>query len=176
VLLALVAGAVWLYRRWKRRRALKPAPAVAPRLVAADEAALARLRGLEATVASLAQGDPDREAARTFAFTFSEILREYLAARFGIDALEATTAELMERVAPLPLGSDRLAWLRAVSEELDAVKFAAGTITPDDATRLIADARAFVHATSVPAPATTTAVDGAQGADAAPAPDTGRTP
>jgi hypothetical protein len=167
LLLALIAAGVWLYRRWKRRRALKPVPVIPPRLVPADEAALAQLLELERTVTSLAHPEREREAAHAFAFAFSGILREYMAARFGIDALEATTAELLERVAPLPLDAEQHAWIRTISEELDTVKFATGTLSPADAARLIAGARALVHATPEPA---------VQGGDAVPVPDTGTTP
>lgn len=174
VLLALVAAGVWLYRRWQRRRTLKPAAVIPPRLVSADEAALARLLELERTVPSLA--NRERDPSHAFAFAFSGILREYLAARFGIDALEATTVELLERVAPLPLGPERHDWIRTISEELDAVKFATGTFSPGDATRLINDARALVHATIVKNSAGTTAADRTQGPDTIPTPDTGTTP
>src|SRR5690606_24104485 len=96
------------------------APAATP-----DETALARLHELETSAL------PSRE----FAFALSEIVRGYLAARFGVDALEATTGELMERVEPLPLPEGRMEWLRELCEALDRVKFADARLGVGDANR-----------------------------------------
>src|SRR5690606_36364224 len=95
--------------------------------------------------------------AREFAFELSEILREYLAARYGIDALEATTAELTERLAPLSLPDGAHDWMRSTGEALDAMKFAGAPCALRDALRYVADARALVRDTAPARPG----VDGA---------------
>jgi hypothetical protein len=165
--LLLAAGlAVW---QWLRRRARRPEtapPAEAPRTIPADEAALARLLELE-NAGLIAAG-----RSREFAFILSEIQREYLAHRFGIDALEATTTELLERAVALPLTDDRHAWLRDACAELDGVKFATGVMSARDAARLLRDTRALVQATPVPVSTVNT---GEQGTGAGTTPDTAGT-
>src|SRR5690606_16244569 len=141
--LVLLAGIVAAAIRWRRklRRRPHPQPGAAPaRVVPAAERAFARLDALEAAGHLRAPGTSD--GARLFAFELSELLREYLAARFDIDALEATTAELLERAAPLPLPPAALDWLRAGCEELDVTKFATGSLSPEAGGRLLACARA----------------------------------
>lgn len=139
LLLAALAALAYFLRRRKRSREEAPAPT--PRL-APDEAALARLDELES----------GPHGSREFAFALSEIVRGYLAARFGVDALEATTHELMERVAPLPLPEGRHEWLRELCEALDRVKFADARLMVGDAKRHAAGVRAFVRETTPVAP------------------------
>jgi hypothetical protein len=144
LLLAFLAGCFWLYRKWKRRVVAVPAPVIQlPRVTAAD-IALARLQELEAA-GWIDSSDP--EGPRTFAFILSEILREYLGARFGIDALEATTSELLQRTASLALTPEQHVWLGEVSVELDTVKFATGRMTLGAASHLLGGTRAFVRQT-----------------------------
>jgi hypothetical protein len=143
---ALVAGGVWVSRRLKKRaqeRAARLAPQ-APRVITAAEAAFVRLRVLED------RNHIGEGRVRAFAFELSEIFREYLAGRFNIDALEATTAELLERTAPLSLTLTQQTWLHGFCTELDAVKFADAALTAEDGTRLIEEVRTFLRETHVP--------------------------
>jgi hypothetical protein len=164
VLLAVVLAAWYGLRRLARRP--KPLPAATVRLLTAEEHALERLLALEN--AGLPAGDP--ATSRAFAFSLSEILREYLAGRFQIDALEATTVELMQRVTALPMTAAQQEWLWHMCAELDAVKFATGTLAPAAADRLLQETRDFVHAfpPAVPASLETTATGAANPMDAAP--------
>ncbi len=136
LLLAAIAAILYFVRRRKNRP--RPAAATKAREATPDEAALARLRQLETSAL------PSRE----FAFALSEIVRGYLAARFGVDALEATTSELMERVKPLPLAAEHEEWLLESCEALDRVKFADARIGVGEANRRIAEVRAFVRETT----------------------------
>lgn len=140
----LLAGAGMAIRTWRARRAARRArrPLPAPHAASAAEAALARLDAL----AREAVATP--AAARAFAFTLSEILREYLAGQYGIDALEATTPELLERVNDTGLTPDERAWLHGACDELDGVKFAGMPLTADAATRLLQTTRTLVRETS----------------------------
>lgn len=154
-LLLLLSAAGIALLAWRLRKKTPPRPrpeASAPPVpvVPPDEEALEALRTLEQA--------GWREQPRAFAFGLSEILRRYLGRRYGIDALEATTGELLERARALPLpggtaGGDINGheWLRACCTELDTVKFAAGTVADDDAGRWLRGARAFVEVTR-PAP------------------------
>jgi hypothetical protein len=137
LLLAVVALVIWNLLRLRARR-----PNIVPKTAAPiptpAEIALARLRELEEAAL------PSRE----FAFALSEILRGYLAARFGVDALEATTEELLERVRPV-LHAGRVGWLREFCESLDRVKFADAALSPVDAASRVEEARAFIRETTV---------------------------
>ncbi len=131
-------------RAWQKRRTLKPAPQpeVAEVVVTASEAALARLWHLRR------EGHIAAGRSRVFAFSLSEIVREYLAARFGIDALEATTAELLERTSRLSLSTTESDWLRHTCDELDTVKFADVELTLADEARLLDGTETFIRSTA----------------------------
>jgi hypothetical protein len=164
-LLAAAALGLWAWLRRRARRPRKAAPPAATRALTADEIALARLRELQAS------GWSEAGRAREFAFTLSEILREYLANRFGIDALEATTGELLQRVAPLPLAVAQQEWLWHFCGELDAVKFATGALPAADADRLLRETAGFVGAfpaTAATAAGNATEAPGGSGTGAAP--------
>ena len=150
LLLAALALAFWRYRAWRKKNPRRRAqPKRAP--LTPYEVALERLRVLEAS-----RLDPEASArGREFAFELSEILREYLGLRYDVDALEATTAELITRTAALPYPPESHAWLRDVSWELDTVKFATGVVSSEEAARWIQGARAFLE-TTVETPVATT--------------------
>jgi hypothetical protein len=82
------AIALFVRRRMRARASLRPAPPPRP----PHEIALERLDRLGA--AGLAE-DADH---RPFHFALSEIIREYLGARFGFDSLELTTEELLDEL------------------------------------------------------------------------------
>jgi len=142
LLLLAIAVGLWGLRRWKRRRALRPVLTVEAPPPTVGEAALARLTALEQ------QGLIAANRSREFAFVLSEILREYLANRFGIDALEATTGELLMRVENAEIKFTPPDWLRDFCEELDAVKYADGTLSVNDETRLLMETRGMIRATT----------------------------
>lgn len=153
VALALLAALVWAFRAWRKHVAAlraRPVPPPPAPVVAAAEAALARLEALQR------DRNERREARiilepRSFAFTLSEILREYMAARFGLDALEATSSELLTRAAtlvPHTLKPEQHDWLRVFCNETDTVKFASAALHAADEARLLEDVRTFVHVTA----------------------------
>lgn len=124
---ALVAW--WLWRR--RRRGALGDP---------GEDAFARAEREFARVESLrlvAAGEPGRHAA-----LMVEVLRDYLARRFGPFPLALTSTELLAATSHEPLvPRDRLAPLLA---EVDLVKFARRPVTGERATQLGGEARAIV--------------------------------
>ncbi|HEY2902705.1 MAG TPA: BatD family protein [Polyangia bacterium] len=116
-LLAAALGALlaWLIlRRLRARASLRPGPPPRP----AHEVALERLDRLGA------YGFLENADNRPFYFAVSEVIREYLGARFGFDSLELTTDELMaelRRRTPRELVMGEIeGWLSAA----DLVKFA----------------------------------------------------
>jgi hypothetical protein len=79
--------ALFIRRRLRARAAHRPAPPPRP----AHEVALERLDRLGAQLAT-------SDDLRPFIFELSEIIREYLGARFAFDSLELTTEELVLRL------------------------------------------------------------------------------
>lgn len=118
LVVAALGGIVGLIirKRWKARASQRPAPPRRP----PHEVALERLDRLGAS------GFPEGGDLRPFTFALSEIIREYLGARFGFDSLELTTEELVSELRRSAGGSLSLvmgevsSWLRAC----DLVKFA----------------------------------------------------
>ncbi len=137
-----IATALWLglrkvqaRRPGARVRSGKTAPPLPP-----DEAALARLRALASS------GRVDAEDRRPVYFELSEILREYLGARYGFDALELTTEELLTALAtraPADVVREVGDWLRAG----DLVKYARVPSGRDEAAAALAQAVTLVERT-----------------------------
>jgi len=115
---AAVAAGLWLRRYWAAR--LKRRPPVPPRpLPERTRQALEALR---------AEGLLARGMVREFHFRLSEILRGYLGERFGFEALECTSGELLNEVDRLePPGVDGPG-LRRFVDQCDVAKFARAQI------------------------------------------------
>jgi hypothetical protein len=135
-LLTLAAAAAW----WLRRREVV-VPARPPHEVAL--AALARLG---------AAGPFTPETSERFFIDLSAVLRTYLEDRFGIEAPERTTEELLsmfDEEPALAAGRDTVAGFFALA---DRIKFAASTSDPETMDRALGDVRAFVEATAAEDP------------------------
>jgi hypothetical protein len=132
LLIALAAlAAVW----WRRRR--QPAPGA---LQPADALALAALEQL--------QGLIDQDRVEDFHVRLAEVLRQYLAARFGLPAPVQTTEELLAAI--LAAGEPMLARRQLVGALLgqcDLVKFARHRPARDDMQAALAAAMSFVQQT-----------------------------
>jgi hypothetical protein len=112
-----VLAILWLWRRRKRRALPQVAvPAAPPR--PAHEAAYAELERL------LSSGLLEAGRLKEFYIELAEIARRYVAARFGVDTFERTTAEILEslRLARLPVKGMALA--SEFFGACDVVKFA----------------------------------------------------
>jgi len=111
------ALALFIRRRLRARAAHRPAPPPRP----AHEVALERLDRLGASLAT-------SEDLRPFTFELSEIIREYLGARFAFDSLELTTEELVlrlrRRVPPQEMRGFVLGEVEGWLAGCDLVKFA----------------------------------------------------
>lgn len=141
--LAILGALAWLaHRAWRNRsrRAVLPPPPVP-----LEE----RIR--EALDALEAQGLPERGLQREFHFRLNGLVRAYLGERFGFDALECTSAELLReaerRVLP---GVDEDA-LRRFVDQCDVARYARGEVPVPACAGALAFARALVEATR-PAP------------------------
>ena len=98
------------------------------------------------------RGDFERDGYRPFYFAVAEIVRDYLGARYGFDALELTTTELARRARrarAAPASSRARRW-RASSTTTDLVKFAKAGSTDGDALAALDAAQAIVLSTAAP--------------------------
>ncbi len=134
----LAAAALWLaVRAVRRRRARARAEEPVVDLRPPHEIALARL---EALGSSPLLDEADR---KPFTFAMTEVVREYLGRRFGFNALDMTTSELLEALSAQPealrVALER--WLSAC----DLVKFARLPASREDATAMLREAVALVE-------------------------------
>lgn len=140
---AAVALGFLLYRRLRDRRAAPAPPAPLEPLDVRTRRALDALG---------AQDLPAQGKAREFHFRLSEILRGYLGERYGFDALECTSPELLDKLRPLHTPGLPLDALERHVRESDLVKFARATTTPAackaelDATYLLVQSTTAVFA------------------------------
>jgi len=139
--LGLVVLALIGFFIWRRLQAKKISAAAGPPPLPPYEEAMHRLRLLRE--ASL----PSQNQFREFAFTLSEILRNYVGRRYGIEALESTTEEFLDKAAPLPLSQMQQDWLRKFCESLDPLKYATVGITSGEAELWIRELEDFVERT-----------------------------
>jgi hypothetical protein len=143
--LLLVGFLFWIYR-WNKART----PAVEPEYrgppLSEDEAALAALLQLE-------KSDLGPAHIKRHAFRVSEILKVYIGKRYEFDAPECTTVELLRELENLTHGfasafdAGQLAFLKAIFEALDLVKFADHIPAAEEASQFVSNARKFVLST-----------------------------
>lgn len=142
----LIAGILWVLARRlrpKRREAPRPAPGLPPR--PAHEVALEALAALErAQLLELGQ-------VKEYHIEASDILRTYAGTRFGVDALEMTTHEVLEALAASGADPRFRDGLGAFLAQCDLVKFA--KVRPGvDASRQVLELGRRIVMESVPPP------------------------
>lgn len=142
-LAVLLAAALWLRRHLAERRDRRPPPPPRP-LVERTRKALEALR---------AEGLVEKGLVREFHFRLSEILRGYLGERFGFEALECTSGELLREVERLdPPGVEPYLLQRFV-DQCDVAKFARAEISSSASDWALGYAFAVVDSTApIPQP------------------------
>jgi len=142
-LAVLLAAALWLRRHLAERRDRRPPPPPRP-LVERTRKALEALR---------AEGLVQKGLVREFHFRLSEILRGYLGERFGFEALECTSGELLREVERLdPPGVEPYLLQRFV-DQCDVAKFARAEISSSASDWALGYAFAVVDSTApIPQP------------------------
>ena len=136
----LLAWALW--RWWKNR----PKHVVVPPPLPLD------VRTRKALDSLRAEDLPSRGHVKDFYFRLSEIIRGYLGERYGFEALECTSSELMaslRRISPPGLPEDAL--MRFVSES-DMVKYARADASPEVCRDALAFGYTLIDKTYVPPP------------------------
>ena len=150
VVLAVAAAiAYWLRRRRGPEAEAPPAPPIPAHLVA--------LAALERLAAQEPVGDA---AVRRYYFALSEIVRAYIEGRFGLNATDLTTEEIVPLIGQLALPNERSLELRAFLHDTDAVKFASHRPPRPEIAGIVGWARLFVEETK-PVEVASAAADGA---------------
>lgn len=140
-LLILLAIGIFVYvlmKRKKEKGSWIPRKPLPPSWEIAKDA-LARLK---------ARNLPAQGLEREYFTELTEILREYLDARFGINAMEMTSAQILERIEDVPDTKDKKGYIEAVQSVADIVKFAAVKPLPEDSMEAYDNAVRFVDETT----------------------------
>lgn len=87
------------------------------------------------------------EKQKQFYSGVTDTLREYMAARYGIDAMESTTAEIFADLKDKEIPRDLYDETKALFETSDFVKFAKMTVTDDENAKVVPTAVRFVTTT-----------------------------
>ena len=134
VIALLVNLVIWLLRRRKRQEAA----------IAAEPAHIKALRKLDKL-----RGDkywkPDQQ--KFFYSGVTEALREYIAARYGVGALEMTTAEIFDGLKGAEVPAGLYQEMKDLFERADFVKFAKFTATDEENAQVLPQAVRFVTET-----------------------------
>lgn len=145
VLLGLVvaAGCVWAWWKYLRRR---PQQTVEPeKRIPPYELAIMKLNELRGE--HLCENGLERE----YYTRLTDILRQYLHNRFGINAMEMTTSQILRALRHNETTRMQESLMNRVLEMADFVKFAKVRPLPDDNVRVFNSAMSFVEDTK-PAP------------------------
>ena len=140
--LALAAAALGLaaWRWWRRRRPDGSAPGVPP--VPPYDLAIRELERLRRTDFS------DLRELRRYYFAVSSVIRAYVECRFGLNATDLTTEEILGRLGGLVrLEPPQARRLERFLVATDQVKFAAHLPLPEEIERTYEQALGFVTAT-----------------------------
>ncbi|MBQ9411422.1 MAG: hypothetical protein IJU21_07425 [Bacteroidales bacterium] len=87
------------------------------------------------------------EHQKAFYSGVTDTLREYMAARYGVDAMESTTAEIFEDLKKTDLSKELYLELKTLFERSDFVKFAKFTATDEENSSVLPLAVRFVTET-----------------------------
>ncbi|MBX7116501.1 MAG: hypothetical protein K1X64_19405 [Myxococcaceae bacterium] len=143
VLGIVIAGLLLAFaisRFWARPRTAKP---VAPKPLAP-----LHLRTMAALDALRQANLPAKGEIKHFYFRLSEIVRSYLGERYGFDALECTTPELMAALYKMHTPGLSQSGVREFAEQSDFARYAKATPTLDECKSALEFAYATVKSTT----------------------------
>jgi hypothetical protein len=137
--LILAATALLVFLAWlsKRHRLRREAP------LPSERWALREIERIERTLM------PPQGEAETYHTQISFVVRRYLAERFGLHALQQTTAEFLESIRQVPqLPAQEQTLLTELFERCDLAKFARAGASPQECQRTAELARNLVQQTT----------------------------
>ncbi len=143
-LLALGALA-WLVRRYLARPKVLAAPVLPP-------PEPLHVRAMKALDALAAENLPAKGELKPYYFRLSEIVRAYLGERYGFEALESTTPELLSALRSRTTPGLPMEELATFAQASDFIRYAKALPTVDDCKRHLELAYRIVHATQAAAP------------------------
>ena len=143
VCLLIIAGGVWTWLVMKKKVAMPLAHK--PKPVSPYEAAIAGLEQLKEE--HLCESGREKE----YYTRLTDILRRYLDGRFGINAMEMTSSQILRALEKQPDTREHKSMMQRVLEMADFVKFAKMRPMPDDNVASWNRAAQFVEETK-PAP------------------------
>jgi len=143
--LAALAAVIYFARRAWLARAL-PAPPPVPPLPLPERTRRA-LDALEA------EHLPEKGMQREFHFQLSSITRGYLGERFGFDALECTSGELVREVERRALPGVEFGGLRRFADQCDVARYARAEVPVHACAAVLTWARGMLAATTPVEPA-----------------------
>ncbi|GBE28708.1 hypothetical protein BMS3Bbin03_02658 [bacterium BMS3Bbin03] len=130
---------------WIRKRAGKPLiPQKAEPPRPPHEAALKALERLQNS------GLLEKGHVKKYYSEVSEIIRRYIEGRYGIDAMDLTTTELLGELGQIPLSEEQMRAVTDFSDLCDLVKFAKYIPMEDEHQNILKIAFQFVRETMVP--------------------------
>lgn len=131
----LVALVVWLILKHRKNKAEEEAK---------DPAHIIALRKLD-KLRGNKYWAPDKQ--KFFYSGVTDALREYMAARYGIGAMEMTTAEIFAELKKTDVPKDLYDEMKGLFETSDFVKFAKMTVSDEENAKVVPQAVNFVTAT-----------------------------
>lgn len=135
-LAGLIALIVWLVLRYRRKHN--------PEYIKKDPAHIIALRKLDKYRGN-ALWAPEKQ--KTFYSGITDTLREYIADRYGIGAMEMTTAEIFNDMKNTDAPADLLEEMKELFERADFVKFAKFTASDEENAKALPTAVRFVTST-----------------------------
>jgi len=134
-----LAALIWLLVRWllSRRKAA----------IEKENAEPAHIRALRKLDAYRSDKFWAPEKQKTFYSGVTDALREYIASRFGVGAMEMTTAEIFEGLKGTDVPADLYEEMKELFERADFVKFAKFTASDEDNAKVLPGAVRFVTTT-----------------------------
>ncbi len=139
LILAVIVGIVWLYIR-KRHQILPPPPVEEINTRPPHEIAFEQLKILETTPYDM----------KTYHTKISFVIREYIAARFQIPALELTTTEILHQMTREQISDFYIERIQQFLANCDRVKFTKYQPERSEADACMVDAQWFVEETKTP--------------------------
>ena len=136
VMIGLIWLAVWLIMRYRRNHD--------PEFMHKDPAHIVALRKLDKYRGN-AMWAPEKQKA--FYSGVTDALREYISERYGVGAMEMTTAELFKDLKETDVPKELAAELKELFERADFVKFAKFTASDEDNASVLPVAVKFVTST-----------------------------
>lgn len=137
IILLVIAATVWLVIRYRRKGAILPRkPEPSPFVVAMRRLTQLKERKLW-----------EQGLEREYFTELTDILRSYLDRRFGINAMEMTTRQIIDKLSADQRIKDKKEYMRQVLDMADFVKFAAMRPLPTDNVKSYENAVRFVEET-----------------------------